>query len=141
MLRPAIRFLRLPAGERSLVLQAIPLLARSVVSLKLFGFKRCYHGSMNAAAAHSRPIQGLRLDAAALAVKRASNGMAIGTCLSRSLALRALLHKNGVETEFRIGVDKEEGELKAHAWLEYNGQPIGEIVPQEYKAFARLGQL
>lgn len=141
MLPSVVRFFQLPAGDRSLVLQAIPLLTRSVVSLKLFGFKRCYHGSMNAVAAHSRRISAHRLDAAALAVRRASNGLAIGTCLSRSLALRALLHKNGVETEFRIGVDKEEGELKAHAWLEYNGQPIGERVPREYTAFARLGQL
>lgn len=48
------------------------------------------------------------------------------SCLRRSLALQRLLGWRGIRTELRFGVHKEAGELRAHAWLEYDGQPIGE---------------
>ncbi len=48
------------------------------------------------------------------------------TCLSRSLALRTLLHRQGDEADLRIGVRREEDRLKAHAWVEQAGTPVGE---------------
>jgi len=47
------------------------------------------------------------------------------SCLRQSLVLQRLLAQRGIETYLRIGVRKEAGELAAHAWLEYTGQPIG----------------
>lgn len=46
-------------------------------------------------------------------------------CLQRSLVLQRLLRRRGVMTSLRIGVQREENGLYAHAWLEYDGQPIG----------------
>lgn len=48
------------------------------------------------------------------------------TCLMRSLALRALLRQHGFEADLLIGVRRENGVLRAHAWIEDAGQPVGE---------------
>jgi hypothetical protein len=59
------------------------------------------------------------------------------TCLRRSLALQWLLSRRGLETRLQFGVRRENGNLQAHAWLEHEGQVIGEIrVPEEQ--YARL---
>jgi len=51
------------------------------------------------------------------------------TCLRRSLAMQTLLSKRGVNTDLFIGVRRNQEKLEAHAWLEYQGQPIGEKDP------------
>ena len=51
------------------------------------------------------------------------------TCLRRALTLQRLLAKRGISTELKIGARKDNGQLNAHAWLEYQGQIIGE--PEE----------
>ncbi len=48
------------------------------------------------------------------------------TCLPRALALQALLRRNGIQAELRIGVRREAGSLQAHAWVEHAGSPVGE---------------
>jgi hypothetical protein len=47
-------------------------------------------------------------------------------CLRRSLVLQRLLGRRGIATDLRIGVRKEDANLRAHAWLERAGQPVGE---------------
>jgi len=121
------------------VIQAVPALVYSVVSLKLFGFRKCYERAVPVNPVKPGSPDEPQLHEAALAVKRVSNGLRIGTCLSRSLALRGLLHKHGIPTQLRIGVDKSaNNELKAHAWVEFKGIPIGEKGADEYKVFANL---
>ncbi|MFC1879680.1 lasso peptide biosynthesis B2 protein [Chloroflexota bacterium] len=46
--------------------------------------------------------------------------------LRRSLVLQRLLSRQGLKTELRFGVTKEDGILQAHAWLEFEGLPVGE---------------
>lgn len=48
------------------------------------------------------------------------------TCLRRSLALQKMFAQKGVPVELRIGVRKEGGQFSAHAWLEYDGNLLGE---------------
>jgi hypothetical protein len=48
------------------------------------------------------------------------------TCLRRSLTLQKILAQRGVVAELKIGVQKELDMLNAHAWVEYQGKPIGE---------------
>ena len=133
-----MRFRQLPGYQLKLVLQAAPVLIHSVVALKLFGFKRCYEKALPAITDNPDVPPGNTLHDTATAIRRASNGLGIGTCLSRSLELRQLLHKKGIRTRFQIGVDKDGDELKAHAWLEYKGTPIGEDISDEYNVFAEL---
>lgn len=48
------------------------------------------------------------------------------SCLRRSLVLQRLLYRQGLQADLRFGVNKAGGELQAHAWLEFQGRPIGE---------------
>ncbi len=48
------------------------------------------------------------------------------TCLVQSLALRWMLRRRGIASQLKIGATKVSGALRAHAWLEINGEKIGE---------------
>lgn len=58
-------------------------------------------------------------------------------CLHRSLALHQWLHQQRLPSELRIGVRKEEGVLKAHAWVELGGHVVNEP-PSSVAAFTPL---
>ncbi|MFY9821177.1 MAG: lasso peptide biosynthesis B2 protein [Thermoanaerobaculia bacterium] len=47
-------------------------------------------------------------------------------CLPQALCLRWLLGRLGIVTELRIGVERRRGDLRAHAWVERDGHPLGE---------------
>lgn len=47
-------------------------------------------------------------------------------CLPQALALRWLLVREGFQAIVLIGVRKDRGQVEAHAWVELNGQPLGE---------------
>ncbi len=51
-------------------------------------------------------------------------GPASGPCLRQSLALLYMLRRRGQEGHLRIGVAREAGCLKAHAWLVQHGRII-----------------
>ena len=63
----------------------------------------------------------------------------MGACLSQSLVLQWLLWRQGILTDLRIGVHKRDG-FHAHAWVEYDGYPLGEgaAVHQRYHAFQSI---
>jgi hypothetical protein len=48
------------------------------------------------------------------------------TCLVRSLALHKMLSHQNIPAQVKIGVQKIQGTMFAHAWVEVNGKPIGE---------------
>lgn len=48
------------------------------------------------------------------------------TCLRQCLVVQQMLLRRGVRAELRIGARRSEGTLQAHAWLEYEGVPLGE---------------
>ena len=47
------------------------------------------------------------------------------TCLRRGLALQRMLGSYGVTSHLRIGVRKEKGELRSHAWVELPDRTFG----------------
>lgn len=47
-------------------------------------------------------------------------------CLPQALCLRWLLGRHGIVSELCIGVERRRGDLRAHAWVERDGRPIGE---------------
>lgn len=48
-------------------------------------------------------------------------------CLPRSLVLWRFLRDRGASTEIRLGVAKRaDGNLSAHAWVEFDGSPLNE---------------
>ena len=48
------------------------------------------------------------------------------TCLPRALALRWMLGRRGIPTQLCIGINKSSTRMLAHAWVELDGQAIGE---------------
>lgn len=63
------------------------------------------------------------------------------TCLRRSMVLQRLLAREGIAVDLQIGVRKQGDKLNAHAWLEYQGQPINESgsIAQQYAPLAAPG--
>jgi hypothetical protein len=55
-------------------------------------------------------------------------------CLHRSLALMLWLRRRGVRADLRMGVRAQDGTVQGHAWVEWDGVPIGEppSVREEY---------
>jgi hypothetical protein len=47
-------------------------------------------------------------------------------CLARSLTVQYLLARRGIPASLRLGTRLDQGELSAHAWLEYRGLPLAE---------------
>jgi hypothetical protein len=68
----------------------------------------------------------------------ARNSPIPSTCLERALSLWWLLARQGIATQFRIGVRKNGEKFTAHAWVECQGVAIGEPDASHlhYAAFA-----
>ena len=68
----------------------------------------------------------------------ARNSPIPSTCLERSLSLWWMLARQGIATQFRIGVRKDDEKFAAHAWVERDGVAIGEPDASHlhYAAFA-----
>lgn len=62
-------------------------------------------------------------------------------CLPRALVLEGMLRQSGVDCALQIGARQEEGEIRAHAWIEHEGRPIGEAsdVGERYPPLSRHG--
>ena len=53
-------------------------------------------------------------------------------CLGRSLVTWAALRSHGYDADLRIGGRKEGDDFKAHAWVEWRGEPLAE--PEDIQA-------
>ncbi len=117
------RFLRLPFSRKMMLLEALGFhwAARAGLSLvpfrKLGAFVNGLGGSRQAGAG------GVSADYAAWAVSASSALTPRATCLTRALALQAMLRRRGYPAALRIGVAKPRDQaLEAHAWVELDGQ-------------------
>jgi hypothetical protein len=118
-----LRFRRLSARERRIVLTAAAALVLLRISLRLLGFRLCKGAlqlmfparlSEPKADADVSPIA--RLEAAA-----SRHLFFRPNCLERSLVLWWLLGRRRIPAELRIGVKKERNSFEAHAWVESGG--------------------
>lgn len=48
------------------------------------------------------------------------------SCLRRSLVLWLLLRRQGVESDLRVGIGRENDRIAGHAWVEIGGQVIND---------------
>jgi Transglutaminase-like superfamily len=137
------RFSALPRPAKALFLRAVVLLSMLTLSLRLRGFRSTQrllqkflltakHAPLNGAA-DSRVAMTSRIVLAA-----ARHSPIPTTCLERSLCLWWLLARQGIATQFRIGVRKDGEKFAAHAWVERDGVAIGEPESSHlhYAAFA-----
>ena len=114
------RFFLRSAVERRLLLEAFFTLWRVRLELWLLPFGRVTRLSKRLSSETSR-VEIVRLTKT---LSAASRYVPQATCLTRALAGQRLLAAQGYASRLRMGVRKDGGHLKAHAWLEHQGRVV-----------------
>jgi len=62
------------------------------------------------------------------------------TCLVQSLTLQSMLREQNIPAQIKIGAQKTQGVLYAHAWVEVDKKPVGEAddVAKKFKILAAV---
>ena len=126
------RLWRLPARQRRVVGEALIALPLVRVGLAVIGVNRTYR--LLAWASPVREMRssgagGAEMVSAALAIARLVRAAAIygrsgATCLPRALVTWAILRREGITSDVRLGARMCAGHFEAHAWIETAGQVI-----------------
>jgi hypothetical protein len=126
-----IKFFALSINDKLLLLLAAFWLPAMHLKLKCLGLQACL-GSLRVVDNISFTGQDVSIFryqqvlACQRSVARASRyGLITGTCLSRSLTLMRLLAHQRIAGRLRVGVNLDNGELGAHAWVEVAGISFG----------------
>jgi hypothetical protein len=142
--RDVARFLDLDRAEQRTLLVAATCLPLFWVCLRLGGLARMQALLQRPPVRRSdqAPLQEVQAlgRLVNLAARRSFGPV---TCLTRSLLLIWLLRRRGVQGLLCIGVRLGEGDLVAHAWVEFEGMPINDEadIGSRFLPFANLGQL
>ena len=127
-IRRVHKVFQLSPGERVILVQAWGLFFLVELALRILPFTRLLSLSKKVFLKQkSEPALGLVPPVPRLAwlVEVAGRYTPVtATCLKKALVLSWLLGRRGTQTEVRIGVARHDGRLKAHAWLNYDGQVI-----------------
>ena len=134
----------LSSSEQVDLVKALLVLPVTAVALQLVGLRRwqlVMAQVTRAKAAKSktgRSTQIVEAQRVARLVAIASRyGIHRANCLQQSLVLRWLLKQRNIESEIRYGARKEETELSAHAWVEFEGIVLNDThdVGTRYRPF------
>jgi len=113
------RFARLSSAERTLLVEAALLLLVIRLMLWLVPWRRAI---AFIASRRVSPSARFSVDRLEWAVRTAARVVPRATCLTRALALRHLLSREGHPSSVQIGVAMEPGRrFVAHAWVEHDG--------------------
>lgn len=129
-----------PRDEQLLLLRACALLRLATVAPRLVSFRRLatWAGVPHGEARKVTVAQVARARSYAACLERAARyQVSAAHCLQRSLALHWWLRLEGLPSELRIGVRKDGGELRAHAWVELAGTVVNDG-PDDVRAFTPL---
>lgn len=132
------KYLRLPAPDRRLLLEAATLQAAVRLALWFFPVRTLRRAITPQATSHKPqpPVSHL-----AWAVNASARFIPRSTCLVRALAAQRLLARHGYPSTLHLGVAKSP-EFQAHAWLECQGAIlIGAAAPGRYTPLAAPGRL
>ena len=134
------KFFLLPFPDRYLLLKIALLVPLVEWGLRLFSFKRVVRTMERFA-----NTQTLVTDPGAEAERHRRllfvfqrHFPFMGKCLAGALTLRFLLKRLNLDTELKFGLNKLDGKLVSHAWLEYDSQPLAldQAVVSQYRPFA-----
>jgi hypothetical protein len=144
------RYRALSKADRRLLVRAFVRLIIVDMGLRAFGFRRLVERAGQQCAPANRGVDprdvldptGLRRSRCyARWLEVASRYHVVrARCLHRSIALHRWLCEEGLPSELRIGVLKDGGELKAHAWVELGGHVVNDP-PRSVEAFVPLLRL
>lgn len=129
------RFSDLERPAQSLFLRAVMLLPLVSLSLRWWGFR-----TTQAVLQRYLSKENLEQDSARVCERAAltahtvnsadRHGLVHPSCLAKSLTLWWLLGRQGIVSNLRIGIRKENEKLEAHAWVERDGAALSE--PEEH---------
>jgi hypothetical protein len=125
----------LSADEWRLLITATGFLPFTGLSLQLIGFTRTQQ-----LLKRNLPLQAVnqKIDidtleeghkVARMVSIAARYGFYRANCLKQSLVLWNLLQRRGIESDLRIGVNKDKETFNAHAWVELNGNLLIDSMP------------
>jgi len=137
-------FCQLTRQERWLLIKAIVLLPVIAIGLLFMNFQR-----LRELLERFLPVPGDntgvdtldRATCTARLVQAAADRMPLAmTCLVRSTTLWWLLGRQGIDSEIRIGVNRDKGEFHAHAWVEIDGRVLNDRddIHTRYAAFEQI---
>ena len=139
------KFRQLSAAERGLLLQAILLLPLVHAALFFLGYARLVRAmawllplkrvpdGQSAAEVVQQAQEMARLVSIA-----AQHGFFQATCLRKSILVWGFLRRSGVQGQIRFGVQLNERQLAAHAWVEYQGFVVNDApdVRDHFRTFS-----
>lgn len=125
------RWRALTIGDRSRLLGLLLLLPMVSTSLKLFGYRRSLALAERLSRHRSpRSASGADLERAETLARLAAiagrRGMVQATCLRQALAVYLLLRRRGLAPALKLGVDRQGSQPDMHAWVELDGQALGQ---------------
>jgi len=125
------KFLDLEWQERCLLLQTVFVVMSLRAALELLAFRQV-NDLLSHRAKRRRAVRNISKARVIWAVRTASAFIPGSTCLTQALAAKYQLERFGLNTQLHLGVNKENGRLLAHAWLQCDGEAIigGEIAPR-----------
>jgi hypothetical protein len=136
------RFNALGRPAQILFVRGALLLPLVSLSLKLRGFRATQSSLERLLGSIPSPQDSLRQnERAALTIRMVQaavrHGIGKPSCLEESLVLWWLLARQGLATELRIGIRKDQGKFEAHAWVERDGAALNQPDGQHhhYAAF------
>ncbi|MEO1428197.1 MAG: lasso peptide biosynthesis B2 protein [Cyanobacteria bacterium J06632_19] len=126
VIRKSRKIWRLDRNSQWLLLQALLLLPLVAISLKFWGLKRTQTGLARLLPSAKNQVENsLRhsqiIKTIAMVRLAARYYQPWANCLKKSLVLWGLLRHQGIESELRIGVQREAIKFEAHAWVECEG--------------------
>jgi hypothetical protein len=116
------KFLALNSEEKSLLIKASILVWAIRIGLCILPFRALH--SVSARGPAMTKLANPSEERIVWAVKAASVYVPRATCLTQAVTARILLSMYGYGADLRIGVARESGRLKAHAWLEKEGKVL-----------------
>jgi hypothetical protein len=123
-----VRFVRLPAGDRRILLKAVLLLWAVRLGLWILPFQRLrdlLSKRKPGRLAVKRHSEMARVEKITRGVRLMSRYVPAATCLAQALVTVTLLEEAGCPACLRIGVARSnEGKLEAHAWVESLGKVV-----------------
>ena len=134
LLRKARTFVSLSRGCRQLAFQALWLSLYIDIQLKFKGYRRTVESlriplSRTISETPNRTDIQQKITECLSAQRLACRYYRKAKCLNRSLVLKQLLLKQGIQAQLCIGVKQQHAEaasIDAHAWLEYQGHVLND---------------
>jgi len=123
LIRAARRFGELDRPERRVLLRALLVVSGARGALPLLSLRRV-RALAGLLAGRPSPRRSAPPGRIRWAVEAASLRVPGARCLVRAVAAEAMLRAAGHPSTLLLGVDRRDGDLDAHAWVESGGQVV-----------------